>query len=133
MRIGELAKITGTSPELVRHYEKIALLDKPGRSESDQRIYQQAHLDQLKIIRQLRRLDFSLKEIKLLFEYQNESTVHTRKEVKHLVSKHIRKLDELLENTARTRDYLLKLNNLCDGSDGPAKNCPILVDLIIEK
>ena len=133
MRIGILTKTTGQSPELIRHYEKIGLLDKAGRSMSDQRIYTQDHLDQLKIIKQLRSLDFNLKEIELLFKFQARSTDHTRKEVKNLVSNHISKLDELLENTRRTRNYLLKLNNMCDGSDGPARHCPILEDLSTDK
>jgi len=133
MRIGELAKQTGTSVELIRHYEKIELLNKPARSVSDQRIYKPAHLNQLKVIRQLRALDFSLKEISLLFEYQTDPSHHTKKEVKTLVNRHVSKLDELLENLTTTRNYLLQLKDKCDGSDESAEHCPILEDLVINK
>ena len=132
MRIGELANQTNTSVELIRHYEKIGLLAKPARSASDQRIYKNAHLEQLKVIRQLRALDFSLKEIALLFEYQDDPKRHTKKEVKALVNKHVDKLDELLINITTTRDYLLKLRNKCDGSNESAEHCPILEDLVIK-
>ena len=132
MRIGELANQTGTSVELIRHYEKIGLLKKPLRSTSNQRIYSPAHLRQLKVIRQLRKLDFSLKEIALLFEYQSDSPRHTKKEVKTLVNHHVAKLDDLLVNISTTRDYLIQLGNKCDGSDESAEHCPILEDLIIK-
>ena len=133
MRIGELAKQTGTSVEIIRHYEKINLLVKPARSESDQRIYKKLHLDQLKIIRQLRALDFSLKEIGLLFAYQNDPHHHTKKEVKTLVNQHVDKLDQMLKNITTTRNYLLQLKEKCDGSDESSKYCPILEDLIISE
>ncbi len=132
MRIGELANQTDTSVELIRYYEKIGLFPKPARSASDQRIYKNAHLEQLKVIRQLRALDFSLKEISLLFEYQNNPRQHTKKEVKSLVDKHVIKLDELLKNVTTTRDYLLKLKDRCDGSEESAEHCPILEDLVIK-
>lgn len=133
MRIGELAKQTGTSVEIIRHYEKINLLARPARSASDQRIYKASHLRQLKVIRQLRALDFSLKEISLLFTYQDDPQQHTKKEVKALVDQHVSKLDQMLENVTTTRDYLLKLKDKCDGSDESSKDCPILEDLIINE
>ena len=133
MRIGELANQAGTSVELVRHYEKINLLAKPSRSASDQRIYQPSHLRQLKVIRQLRALDFSLKEIGLLFAYQNDPRHHTKKEVKTLVNLHVIKLDQMLSNITSTRNYLLQLKDKCDGSDESSKHCPILEDLIISE
>ena len=133
MRIGELAKQTGTSVELIRHYEKIGLLMKPARSASDQRIYKESHLTQLKVIRQLRALDFSLKEIGLLFEYQIDPSHHTKREVKTLVNRHVSKLDELLENITTTRNYLLQLKDQCDGSDESAEHCPILENLVVSR
>ena len=132
MRIGELAKQTGTSAELIRHYEKIGLLMKPARSTSDQRIYKRSHLTQLKVIRQLRALDFGLKEIGLLFEYQVDPSHHTKREVKTLVNRHVGKLDELLKTVTSTRNYLLQLKDKCDGSDESAEHCPILEDLVIK-
>ncbi len=133
MRIGELANETGTSVELIRHYEKISLLNKPARSASDQRIYKDSHLRQLRVIRQLRALDFSLREIRLLFAYQNDPRHHTKKEVKSLVNQHVIKLDQMLKNITRTRNYLLQLKEKCDGSDESTKHCPILDDLIIKE
>ena len=132
MRIGKLAKSTGTSVELIRHYEKIGLLAKAQRSPSDQRLYRDSHLRQLQVIRQLRKLDFSLKEIALLFEYQLDSSHHTKKEVKTLVNRHVAKLDELLESISTTRNYLLQVKDRCDGSDESARDCPILEDLIVK-
>lgn len=131
MRIGEMAKQAGTSVELIRYYEKINLLTKPDRSASGQRIYKTSQLRQLKVIRQLRALDFSLRDIKLLFAYQKEPLQHTKREVKALVNQHVIKLDKLLENISATRNYLLLLKDKCDGSDESSSNCPILEDLII--
>jgi len=62
MKIGELARHTETQAETIRYYEQEGLLPKPGRTDSNYRVYGQAHVDRLLFIRHCRSLDMTLDE-----------------------------------------------------------------------
>ena len=66
--IGDLAKATGTSPESIRHYEKIGLMNPPARSAANRRVYDQAAMDRLRFIRHSRELGFALDDIRILLD-----------------------------------------------------------------
>ncbi|MGZ4195811.1 MAG: MerR family transcriptional regulator [Solirubrobacteraceae bacterium] len=63
LRIGELAKLAGTTPRAIRHYHSLGLLGEPERDESGYRRYGPQHLVRLVHIRRLRSLDMPLDEI----------------------------------------------------------------------
>lgn len=62
MRIGELAKSLGTTPEAVRFYEREGLLPGPSRRASGYREYGPAEADRLRLLLGLRQLDLPLDE-----------------------------------------------------------------------
>lgn len=62
--IGEAAELLGITPKAIRHYEKLGLLKKPGRSESGYRLYTAGDLLRLHQIKRLQSLGLSLKRIK---------------------------------------------------------------------
>jgi DNA-binding transcriptional MerR regulator len=130
MRIGEVATITKVTVESIRHYEKIKLLTPPIRSVSGQRLYNNEHISQLKIIRQLRSFDFALRDIKLLFTYQDNPAGHSKREVKQLVEYHLVKLSDMLKTLSDTHRYLEALSDECDGGSEHAGDCPILKSLV---
>jgi DNA-binding transcriptional MerR regulator len=63
MNIGDLAKATGTTPDTLRHYEKLGLLDAPQRAGNGYRRYAEAHAGRVRFIRGAQSLGFSLAEI----------------------------------------------------------------------
>jgi MerR family transcriptional regulator, Zn(II)-responsive regulator of zntA len=65
MRIGELAKQVGVTPETIRFYEKQGLLgiSSSQRNTSNYRVYTEETVDRLKTIGAAKRLGFSLSEI----------------------------------------------------------------------
>ncbi len=65
--IGTVAKAARTSPETVRHYEKIGLIPPPPRS-NGRRVYGVAHRDRLIFIRHARALGFGLEAIRTLLD-----------------------------------------------------------------
>jgi DNA-binding transcriptional MerR regulator len=65
MRIGELSRQTGITPRAIRHYEGHGLI-KSSRTEHGYRSYADDELQKLRIILNLRELDFSLDEIRQL-------------------------------------------------------------------
>jgi MerR family copper efflux transcriptional regulator len=66
MHIGELAERTGLSHRTIRHYDETGLLPASGRTEGGFRLYTQADLDTLLLIRRMKPLGFSLEEMQEL-------------------------------------------------------------------
>ncbi len=68
MKIGELAKVTGTKAETIRYYERIGLLPKPGRTEGNYRDYGTGDQERLTFIRHARGLGFDIADIRSLLD-----------------------------------------------------------------
>ena len=60
MRIGELAREVGVSTDTVRFYERSGWLPPAGRRDNDYREYDQAAVEHLRLLIELRRLDLPL-------------------------------------------------------------------------
>lgn len=63
LKINDVAKLYDVSSHTIRYYEKIGLIS-PNRSENGYRVYSYKQLNQLNVIRDLRKFDISLEEIK---------------------------------------------------------------------
>lgn len=72
MKIGQLAKATGTQVETIRFYEREGLLSEGARTEANYRLYAGAHVDRLAFIRQCRLLGASLEEIRTLLSFRDK-------------------------------------------------------------
>lgn len=68
MRIGELAKRSGSSTDTIRYYETIGLLSHPERTASGYRSFSSEDVEQLRFILKARRLGFSLDEIRSVLQ-----------------------------------------------------------------
>ena len=127
MRIGELARQTGTPVETIRYYEREQLLPEPRRTAGNYRHYQQAHLERLLFIRQCRALDLSLEEIRALLEVRDnpDGTCLTANQVldEHIghVETRILELQELAHQLHLLRAQCLE--------EHPAAECGILQGL----
>ena len=62
MRIGELARITGTTPHSIRFYERRGHLPGADRTENGYRDYGKADEERLRLLLGLRRLDLPLEQ-----------------------------------------------------------------------
>jgi len=71
MRIGELARTSGTPIETIRFYEREGLLPAPARSEGNYRIYDASHAERLNFIRHCRNLDMALDEVRALLGFRD--------------------------------------------------------------
>ena len=73
MLIGALAKASGFSRDTIRYYEKIGLLELPGnaRQQNNYKDYPESILQTLKAISNLKRMGFTLEEIReIIIRYQ---------------------------------------------------------------
>lgn len=72
LRIGELARRTGTSRDTLRYYGRIRLLPASSRTESGYRLYTGVDLRRLQFIQRAKLLGLSLEEIKELLALAQE-------------------------------------------------------------
>lgn len=66
MTIGRLAERSGCHLETIRYYERIGLLQKPGRTTGGHRVYDVPAISRLAFIRRARELGFTLDQIRTL-------------------------------------------------------------------
>jgi DNA-binding transcriptional MerR regulator len=78
MRIGELAKLLGTTTKTLRFYEDIGLLGRAQRSESAYRLYDAEAVATARLVLGLRHLELTIPELQDLVRDDGESTRRQR-------------------------------------------------------
>ena len=66
LKIGALARQTGTNAPTIRYYEEIGLLRSAGRQAGNQRVYGDADVKSLTFIRRCREFGFSIDQVRSL-------------------------------------------------------------------
>ena len=127
MKIGELARHTGTQVETIRYYEREGLLPEPARTEGNYRIYGPSHAERLRFIRNCRSLDMTLDEIRTLLRYK-ESPEENCGEVNRLLDEHIGHVVRRIGELQALEKQLRELRGRCP-DDRQASTCGILEGL----
>ncbi len=130
MKIGELAKATGTSVENIRFYEREALLPAPIRSENNYRSYGEEHIERLTFIRHCRALDMALGEIRSLLRFK-EAPQQDCEGVNELLDEHIGHVAERIRELKTLEKQLKVLREQCAESS-VSGYCGILKELSTE-
>lgn len=126
MNIGDVAKASGVSAKLIRHYEEIGVISKAGRTDAGYRQYTEKDIHNLRFVKRARSLGFAMKDIKLLlglWRNKNRSSL----EVKTLATNHIRDLEGKIQEMQEMVMSLKHLSRNCHGDSRP--DCPILEGL----
>lgn len=94
--IGELSKQLDMSQRTIRYYEEIGLLNSIKRVEGGRRIYTDADLRRLKLIKRLKIMGMTLSEMQELeamwtYEKSNEKVL---KRLLELLGNHLKRLDD---------------------------------------
>ncbi|UGY94366.1 MerR family transcriptional regulator [Streptomyces gobiensis] len=66
MRIGEVSERTGLSLRTIRHYEEVGIIGPTSRSEGGFRLYTEAEVRRLAVVRRMRPLGFCLEDVRSL-------------------------------------------------------------------
>lgn len=127
MRIGELAKRTGTDVETVRYYEKSGLLAEPARNAAGYREYKDEHQEQLQFIRHCRSLQIGLADIRVLLELKRNPFAGCQ-EVNRLLDHHIARIQVQMMALQTLEQQLTTLRRQCDQPHS-VQNCGILQNL----
>ena len=126
LNIGALAKRSGVSTRMIRHYEEIGLIPPAMRTESGYRTYGEADLATLRFIARARSLGFSLDEIgDLLALWQDRTRASSA--VKALAKRHVDAIERKIRELRSLQESVGDLVRRCNDNDRP--ECPILDDL----
>lgn len=108
MKIGEVARRTGTTPKTIRYYEDIGLLPEPPRAPNGYRHYDDETVDRLSFIRDAQATGLSLTEIDSILDLRGRGET-TCEHVTALLERHMAALDDHIERLRTTRSKLADL------------------------
>jgi DNA-binding transcriptional MerR regulator len=130
LKIGDLAKRTGTSAATIRYYEQIGLLRRAPRQAGGQRVYSRDDIELLTFIRRCREFDFSIEEVRALVaivQDPNSSCMDAR----DMAAEHLNAVRAKMRELKALERSLIAFVKSCDTScaGGPGPDCVILDDL----
>lgn len=126
LKIGDLAKATGTQVVTIRYYEKEGLLRRPERNASGYRLYAEQDVERLHFIRRCRQHGMNLSEIRDLLAFR-DSPAPSCEWINELVERHIAKVEEQIASLQALKEHLEALRHTCSGDHG--KGCGIIASL----
>jgi DNA-binding transcriptional MerR regulator len=130
LKIGALAKQTGTNAPTIRYYEEIGLLRSAGRQAGNQRVYGDADVKSLTFIRRCREFGFSIDQVRSLVALVRDPASSCL-DARNLAQEHLvavrAKLTELKALERSIAAFVTSCDASCAG--GAAPDCVILDDL----
>lgn len=123
LKIGDLAKATGTKVETVRYYERIGLMPPAERTSANYRSYTPAHIDRLHFIRHARGLGFDISDIRSLLALADQPGRDCG-EVDRIASGHLHAVETKIAQLEVLRKELSRMIGQCRG--GQVETCRIM-------
>lgn len=123
LRIGDLARATGTTVETIRYYERIGLLAKPARTDGNYRVYSDRDLKRLNFIRHARGLGFDVPEVRSLLDLSDQPERDCG-EADRIATGHLAAVNAKIEQLELLRAELSRMVGDCRG--GRAADCHVL-------
>ncbi|WP_153448884.1 Cu(I)-responsive transcriptional regulator [Vibrio algicola] len=126
MNISQVAKLTSLSAKSIRFYESQQIVESPLRSSNGYRVYNDVHIEQLKLVARAKAVGFSLEDCKslvLMSQDPNRTSADIKKKAQQ-------KLDDVEEKLAELNNIKRQLNSWideCPGDSSPC--CPIMDNL----
>ncbi|MBB3121750.1 MerR family DNA-binding transcriptional regulator [Pseudoduganella violacea] len=112
MNISSVAKTSGVSAKMIRHYELIGLIPTVRRTQSGYRTYCQHHVDNLRLIRAALNLGFHTHDIGILVALKADRSVHGAVGRCH-AEQYLAKLEEKARDMAQLKNALHILIEHC--------------------
>jgi DNA-binding transcriptional MerR regulator len=102
LQIGDVAERTGLSLRTVRHYEEVGLLPPARRSPGGFRLYGDAAVQRLLVIKQMKPLEFTLEQMRELLDHLDELAAGPAPERRRQIEDHLRRYQELVTQRVDT-------------------------------
>lgn len=112
MRIGELARATGTKTETIRYYEREGILPAADRTDSNYRDYSDEHLATLTFVRRARELGFSMAQVRELLALSDHDEKPCQ-DVDRLVQQQLAEVERKIADLTALRDELGQMLRSC--------------------
>jgi MerR family mercuric resistance operon transcriptional regulator len=125
MTIGALARQAGVNVETVRYYQRLGVLELPGRPPGGIRRYGDAALSRVRFIKRAQELGFSLAEIRRLMRLGDPQSCG---EARALAADKLALVESRIADLGRLRGVLKELIGRCDRRRGKVA-CPIIESL----
>jgi DNA-binding transcriptional MerR regulator len=130
LKIGALAKRTGTNTPTVRYYEEIGILPRASRRDGGQRSYGDEDVKRLTFIRRCRDFGFSIEQVRTLVALVQDRD-RSCTEARDLAQSHLNVVRAELGELRALERSIASFVESCDAScvGGPGPDCVILEDL----
>lgn len=129
MKVSELAKQAGVTPDTVRHYTRVGLLKPERNPDNGYQLYDGADLKNLRFIQKARLLGFTLHDIDTIVhhEHSGESPCPMVRELMAQQLPRTRaKITELQEQLTRMERAMLSWEEMPDGLPDEDVICPLI-------
>ena len=124
MKIGEVAKLSGTGIETIRYYERAGLLLEPERRPSGYRQYDEATVERLDYIKRAKELGFTLAEIRELLELSFAAHAGCD-HVRHRAEAKVADIEGKIRSLQQMKRALGRIVRRCRATNA-AENCPLV-------
>lgn len=130
LRIGGLAKRTGTNAPTIRYYEEIGLLPPADRRDGGQRCFDDEDVKRLTFIRRCRDFGFPIEQVRTLVSLMHDRS-RSCNEARDLAQGHLETVRAKLVELKALERSIAGFVESCDAScaGGPGPDCVILEDL----
>lgn len=108
LRSGELAQLTGVSPDTIRHYERIGILRAPPRTPAGYRMYSRDTIDRVRLVQRALQLGFTLTELSEILRTRDNGDAPCHRVLK-LTEEKLRSLGQQIQELQRTQSYMRQL------------------------
>ncbi len=127
-RIGQLATLTGLTPDALRFYERQGVLDRPARTPGRFRIYSALAIERVRFIKRAQTLGFSLAEIQELVRFNGKGGLRRCRRVRDLLKNQLAEVDTKLAELNALHETLKDTLKECERAI-ETKNesaCPVI-------
>lgn len=125
-RIGELAQLTGVTPETLRFYEQQGLLIPSQRSDNGYRLYSEQDKRQLQFILRGKQAGLSNKDMLELLSIRAAREAVSCRDVRDIIDAKLLKIRAQIAQLQEFETSLTQLATTCCGGDEKATHCSIL-------
>ena len=127
-RIGDLAERTAVTPDTLRYYERLGLLNRPPRTDGGFRVYDERARARVLLIKRAQRVGLTLDEIKRLVTFDGRGLERCRR-VHGLIQTKVSKLDEQMADLRALRRTLISSLKQCEDTiRSHGVECPLVED-----
>ena len=108
LKIGQLARLSGVSPDSLRHYERLKLLKPEGRTAGGYRVYESGAVARVRLVQAALSVGFTLAELSRFLRLRDAGRPPCRA-VRSVAAARLEEIDRRLKDMARLRDGLRAL------------------------